>query len=288
MFRFLRFRTHANPSLPLPLNVRSAGHYILEGKSGENREAGSFVQLFWCAGGSGKIRWKGKDLSFRPGTVFFYHPGESHHLKAGRSSLEYRWLTLDGAMAENIPSRFGLGRIQSAGPCPAHLFDQLDPCLQDATAEGERRASLVAYRIFLLAASPDSEKKFPEQQIHSVQSAKAWMEAHFMDARLNVSQLSSRFRLHRSTLYRIFMKHYGVAPVQYLNRLRLRQALELLNGSSLPVADVAVRAGIPDIAYFSRLIRKNTGFSPRAYRRHALTQSPSSPASGKRSGKRPR
>lgn len=69
------------------------------------------------------------------------------------------------------------------------------------------------------------------------------METHYMDARLNISQLSARFRIHRSTLYRIFMKQHGVAPVQYLNRLR--RALELLNGSSLPVADVAVKAGVP-------------------------------------------
>ena len=82
--------------------------------------------------------------------------------------------------------------------------------------------------------------------------------------------MTVRLRVHRATLHRVFRRNYGVSPVQYLGRLRLRLALELLTHTRLPIADVAIRSGLPDLAYFSKLIARHTGFSPRGYRqRHA-------------------
>jgi AraC-like DNA-binding protein len=266
MSRLLVFRPYAAPSTPLPLNVRSAGHYVLPGGSREIRGPGTFLQLFWCLNGSGKVRLGKRFHVFRSNTVFFYESGEKHHLESGHSPLEYRWLTLDGPQSGTVRERFGLKRIQSSGSCPEELFDRLPSCLQEGTARGERKASVIAYEILLLASSLQRESPLPGQKEDPVHQAKSYLEEHFSEARLNISGLAGHFRIHRSTLYRLFVQHHGVTPVQYLNRLRIRQALDLLKEDSLPVADVAVRCGIPDIAYFSRLIRRNTGFSPRAYR----------------------
>jgi AraC-like DNA-binding protein len=270
----LRYRLHPSPARNLPLNVRSAGHYQLGPHRPETRGPGEFLQVFWSVAGGGTFTCGGVSHAIKPGMLFYYAAGEPHVLAAGPEGWDYRWLTFDGARHPGIPGDYSLARVQFAGPCPAHLFEQLDACLQDPTLNGEFRASVLGYEILLLASSPQTDVPSTDPLLDTAAQAKAWLDLHFTEARLNVSALTTRLRVHRATLHRVFTKRYGVSPVQYLGRLRLRLALELLTGTRLPVADIAVRSGLPDLAYFSKLVTRHTGHSPRAYRqRHAHTVS---------------
>lgn len=279
----LRFRLHTTPSQRLPLNVRSAGHYQLAPQQVEERRADDFFQLFWSVGGGGVFHVDGAAITIRPGMLFHYVAGECHDLRAGPEGWDYRWITFDGVRHNDIPATYGLARAQPGGACPVHLFEQIDACLKDPTLNGELRASVFAYEIlvFAVASSAVERPASSGSQPDTAAEAKHWIDLHFTDARLNVATLAARLRVHRATLHRVFTSHYGVSPVQYLGRLRLRLALELLTTTLLPIADIAVRAGLPDIAYFSKLIARHTGFSPRAYRqRHAHTAA--TPATARR------
>ena len=278
----LRFRLHQSPSQALPLNVRSAGHYHFAAGQQEIRPPGEFLQIFWSVAGEGTIRADKRSLTIRPGAVFLYHDGETHELSAGAGAAgwEYRWLTLDGEQFRNVAKLFGLRREQMAGPCPVRLFEELDGCLQDPTAAGERRASVVAYEILLLASlGGGDEARSETPRPETAQAAKAWLDDRFTDSQLNVSALAEKLRVHRASLHRAFVKSYGVAPVQYLRRLRLRLALELLASTRIPIAEAASRCGLPDTAYFSKLVARSTGYSPRAYRlRNEKTAAKSRPS----------
>ncbi len=52
----------------------------------------------------------------------------------------------------------------------------------------------------------------------------------------------------------------------YVNKNRIAYARKLLKSTTLSIQDVAASSGIPDIHYFTRLFRRETGISPRAYR----------------------
>lgn len=262
----LRFRLHTSPSRIMPLNVRSAGHYQFTPGQTEMRSPGTFLQVFWSVAGAGEFKTGGVHHTVKPGTLFYYPAGETHDLRAGPDGWEYRWLTFDGLRHDAIPKAYGLARIQSAGACPIHLFEQLDACLQDPTVNGELHASVLGYEILLLASAPRLEAPSTAPDRHAATQAKARLDQQFTDARLNVAALAGQVGVHRSTLHRVFTRNYGVSPVQYLGRLRLRLALELLTGTHLSIADVAVRAGLPDLAHFSKLISRHTGYGPRAYR----------------------
>ena len=65
---------------------------------------------------------------------------------------------------------------------------------------------------------------------------------------------------------RIFQKHYGVPPIEYLMRLRISRAGTLLDSSDMTVSEVAFACGFSDSNYFSRQFRSSTGLSPREWR----------------------
>lgn len=268
----LRYRLHPTPVRTLPVNVRSAGHYRLPAMGREVREPGDFLQVFWSVAGQGNLTVGTAHHSIKPGAVFYYAAREPHDLLAGPEGWEYRWLTFDGAHFGRIVRDYGFTRVQAVGSCPVGLFEQLDLALADPTADGELRASLLGYEILVRASAPCAEPVTAESSSGGAADAKDWIDTHFTEARLNVTALAARLKLHRASLHRAFTRSYGVPPVQYLARLRLRLALELLADTHLPVADVAVRCGLPDLSYFSKLVSRHTGFSPRVYRQnHART-----------------
>lgn len=63
-----------------------------------------------------------------------------------------------------------------------------------------------------------------------------------------------------------FRRHFTVAPIDYLIRLRLDQARLLLRDRNLSIAQVAAAVGYADAHYFARLFRRRFGCPPRALR----------------------
>jgi len=74
------------------------------------------------------------------------------------------------------------------------------------------------------------------------------------------------------TLARRLARSLGTTPQHFAQRLRVAQAVHLLETTQRPVDDVAARVGYADAAAFRRVFRRETGESPRALRarvRHA-------------------
>jgi len=54
----------------------------------------------------------------------------------------------------------------------------------------------------------------------------------------------------------------GIAPGQYINKVRLHKALLLLRTGKYPLSEVAERCGFTDYNHFGRLFRKTFGCTP--------------------------
>lgn len=79
---------------------------------------------------------------------------------------------------------------------------------------------------------------------------------------------------------RLFQRHLGVTPQQYLRRLRVRLACRALVHGAAPLTDVALAHGFYDQSHFVREFRRETGLTPGAYRvRYAGTPDAGTPVS---------
>jgi len=67
-------------------------------------------------------------------------------------------------------------------------------------------------------------------------------------------------------LSQIFRQEVSISPLDYLNRLRIQKAKELLSQSQDTITKIATQVGFNDSAYFSRVFHKLTGQSPQEFR----------------------
>ena len=88
--------------------------------------------------------------------------------------------------------------------------------------------------------------------------ARRYIESHYAEP-LELGALARRAALSVSQFSLVFRAHFGVPPMQYAYRLRLRKAAQLLGESTLAVSEVAARVGFEDPLHFSRQFRKYMG-----------------------------
>jgi AraC family transcriptional regulator len=83
----------------------------------------------------------------------------------------------------------------------------------------------------------------------------------------SLSELASLCGLSRSYFVRAFKQITGMPPHRWLLMHRAKRAKDLLRGTQLPIADIAVACGFADQSHLTRVFSKAFGISPAAWRR---------------------
>ena len=87
---------------------------------------------------------------------------------------------------------------------------------------------------------------------------------------LSVSYLAKRQYISPSYLYRLFMKHVGISPQEYLLNKRLDEGAKYLaNHPDIKVRDVASNVGFGSYPTFEKAFRRKYRLSPSEYRKKA-------------------
>jgi AraC-like DNA-binding protein/GAF domain-containing protein len=96
--------------------------------------------------------------------------------------------------------------------------------------------------------------------------AVAYVHEHYGEP-ITRSDLAAVLGVSENYLTDLFHREMGTSLWTYLNRHRVKQAKALLVSTELKITDIAAQAGFDDPAYFSRVFRRCTGRSPRAFRK---------------------
>lgn len=93
-----------------------------------------------------------------------------------------------------------------------------------------------------------------------------WIEECY-DQNLTLSKASQFIYLSPQYINRLFNRFLGSSFQQYLFKLRMRKAKELLvQHAELKVMDIAIKVGYQDTSYFIANFKKETGMTPEQFR----------------------
>ena len=100
----------------------------------------------------------------------------------------------------------------------------------------------------------------------TIRSIQEWLSGHFSVAN-PIEQAAQRSGIPERSFKRRFKNATGLAPINYVQRLRVEEAKRRLERTAAPIDEIGWNVGYEDPAFFRRLFKRTTGITAGAYRR---------------------
>ena len=156
--------------------------------------------------------------------------------------------------------------VGSRSPAVAQLGGLLHAGLADRTELGrltlESLGAALAVAVVrdhtTVPTRPAPARELGREQLHAVLT----LVEDDLSAPLTVADLAARAHVSVFHFSRLFRTTTGVSPHRYVVQRRLAHARDLLSGTDVPLAEVALRCGFADQSHLTRLVREHLGCTP--------------------------
>jgi len=260
------------------LLVTDAGYFPHAAMHGRVRRSGAAQAIvILCAEGAGWCELKGERHEVGAREVLIIPPGLSHRYYAdAQRPWSIWWLHVMGEDLPDLLGAIGLTADQPTGqlvdPYPAFALvesicdwlgrDETSASLTSAAGAGWNLLALLAAERERRAVSDNEPLRRVQDHLRERLSSPVSVPALAELAGFSTSHFSARFRAMT-----------GFSVVEYVKRLRMARARQLLITSDHTVAKIAAVVGYPDPFYFSRQFTAVNGVCPRSFRARAHEES---------------
>ncbi|MBB6634315.1 AraC family transcriptional regulator [Cohnella thailandensis] len=235
-------------------------------------------QLFLSRSGSGTVRLEGSPaFSMTPGTVLLLPAGIPHEYfpSDGTEGWDLGFIGFDGPAARAILEPLSpFSRTPFAAVDFPGLWRQLEAVWHGISQNGEQaywESSQQLYGLLLSVMKDRTAVRSPKKKIYpqeaasdALRTAVRFIHDHYQD-RLVVSNIARAAGYSPQHFHRLFVRHYGVSPNQYLLQLRMRRSIQLFREQpGITVEQTAQRLGM-ETSYFIRLFKRFYGKTPKQY-----------------------
>lgn len=95
-----------------------------------------------------------------------------------------------------------------------------------------------------------------------LQHAESILQDHISDESFGVSELANAVNMSRSNLLRKIKKETGLSASQFMRKIRLNKAKEILDDTEMTVSEISYEVGFSNSSYFIKCFREEFGFPP--------------------------
>lgn len=215
------------------------------------------------------------------GDLFVLYPKEKHHYYAAPGNpWELMWISFNGTLAETLLQDAGIRRDSYILPnILTHSIQRTVQTIINSLGDTEDTNRLCATgQLYMLFAYLKQTAEAHQKRSEALkQDSCVWKAIRFIEQNyyldIDVDMLCEHVNYSRSYLSRTFKAETNMTIPEYINRIRVQNAISLLKNSQMPVKEISVSVGMKDSFYFSKLFKKVTGETPREYRKnHSIRQ----------------
>jgi AraC-like DNA-binding protein len=239
------------------------------------REKGCPETIFiYCAEGNGWCEISGRRHEVAQNQLLVV-PASAPHVygSAKKNPWTIHWFHVVGGNVPLYVDRLGVSKSEpvvslSGGVLLLSLFEEVVEALEHGfTAPHLTYAAHSLTHLMGVLLRHKEEHGYGAASVRD-QIAKSveFMKGHLSES-LTVATLAALVNLSRSHYTTLFRRVTGYAPVSYLNHLRMQRAVQLLNGTDLPIKQISDQLGYSEQFYFSRAFSKMHNHSPTEHRR---------------------
>lgn len=259
-----------------PLIVTSCGNYKVKNRAEvrTSRPKGrKDYQLLYIAAGQGHFFINGQERVVSAGNIIVYLPGQpQEYVYFKDDKTDVYWVHFTGSDVEKIIDYYNIRLSENIiyiGTSPDYqwLFGQIIQEMQLCRPRFEELISLLLRNIFILISRNLIKANRADNSLENeVELAMHYFRENYR-SEINVEDYALTRGMSASNFYRVFKQISGSTPLQFILKLRLSNAQNLLENSNLSIAEIASAVGYENPLYFSRLFNKHIGVSPSEYRK---------------------
>lgn len=227
------------------------------------------VVLIAAGGGEFEGRRRGGVEEVGAGDVLWITPGQWHRYRpAERTGWVELWIELDGPV---------LGRLTEAGLLPGkngvrrgldaeavgEVMARLHGGLRESAGGGGSDVAADGLRLLGLLSGREEEGEAP--LVRAVRRAERVL-AERIEEPPSMPDLARELGVGYAGFRREFKRRTGVAPRQYLLRLRLERAQRLLGSTPAKLEEIAARLGFSSAFHLSAAFKARYGVAPAVWR----------------------
>jgi AraC-like DNA-binding protein len=227
-----------------------------------------YYGLHFVMEGSIKHIYGEQQIELTKGDVFCVYPGVVYRQFCipSDSPLELIWVSVNGEQASLLLEMAGFSRSapfvrgvigKELETSLLHLFSQPE----DNSNRRQVELYVAIYRLFSLMIPEAGTVNSDAGPANWLPRSIEYMNTHYTE-NINVQDVAAYISVHRAYFSKVFAEQTGTTPIQYLQKLRMERAVQLLRRTLHSITEIAMSLGYPDLYSFTRAFSKYYGISP--------------------------
>ncbi|MCD7035047.1 AraC family transcriptional regulator [Metabacillus sp. GX 13764] len=241
----------------------------------ERKDMGKVIFQYTLSG-TGEIELEGSKHRLNPGHAFLVKSPShyKYYLPEDSKSWEFMYVTLYGEEAEkcwNALKEKNLSIIHfHPEAAPIELLQEILSEANSKKITNAYKGSSLAYQFLMAlydyAANAETRMAdWPESIVRSALYAK-----QFYRDNIGPEEMAEVSGLSRYHYIRVFKQTTGITPIQYLTKIRIQKAIELLHQTKYSIEEIAELSGYTNANYLNKVCKKVTGYSPGEIRKNKM------------------
>ena len=263
--------------------ARSAFHYVQEvgdffagPRYFTDRTGLPSYLIKYVLNGKGALTYRGQHYTLLPGQFFWVDCVESQYYRTApdADSWHILWVHFYGANSANYYEQFlALNHGSNAGVLPPNsaVPDHIRTILSlyqngQSTLAQDLRVSALLTDIMsecVAARAPAGEGK--QATPDCIRRARSYLLENYTE-QITLDHLGERYAIDKYYFQKLFKRHTGITPNEFLILTRLNRAKELLRTTDRKVGEIALDVGIQNASHFINLFQQHEGVTPGTYR----------------------
>lgn len=238
-----------------------------------------YYYLLFVLDGQGTFHQNHQSYQLHKNDIFCLYPHVIHeYYTSPKDPLHKVFLAFDGKQSLRLLEKVGLTLHSPyvANILTAEVVQFMWDFFNLVNSENDTDLGrlVLFHRIFdqLSALTKDATGN----DLHDVswlQKGYEYMEIHYAEG-INVGRVSDYVGIDRTYFTKQFHKAYNITPIQFIQELKLKEAISLLEKTTYTLSEIAHSVGYPDLFSFSKAFKKKLGIAPTQYRLRTTNMKP--------------
>lgn len=268
-FRFKEVAPHLTCSITYVGQDLSNANYSWKGLTRTDK-GGPFLFQYTLSGNA-KIRIEQEEYLLQAGTAFFVPFHDDYHYYMPESSNHYEciYISLDGSEAAkcwaHLKEHIGQVLLLPNQSQPIQTLRAISDEAKKKNITDAYKASALAYQFIMDLYRFCGGHTLPDRWPSVIVQAVNLLEKQYHQ-NLRLDDISAQIGISKYHLIKLFRETTGKTPIQYLTKVRLDKAMELLRNTELSLEEIGQQIGFSNANYFTKVFRKSIGMPPGRFR----------------------